>query len=262
MRVTADDGVELDVAIEGPKGAAALVLLHSLGCDRRMWDRQVEVLRDRFLIVRPDLRGHGRSHAPAEAYTLARLGRDVEVVINTLEIPRAHICGISLGGMVALWLSMHIPDRVHRLILANTSCRIGTAEIWQSRIDTVRARNMEGIADTGIGRFFSEPFRSARPDVVAGFREQLLMTSPHGYIGCCAALRDSDLTPELHRIRAPTLVVAGTHDISVSPKQLEDLARGIIGARLATLDAGHLSNIEQPSRFEELLRRHLEGPNE
>ena len=258
MRVTADDGVELAVGVDGPDNAAALVFLHSLGCDRTMWDRQADALKHHFRIIRPDIRGHGLSGAPGGDYTLARLGQDVRIVLDSLGIARAHVCGISLGGAIAQWLAMHAPNQVGRLILANTASRIGAAASWQARIDTVLDQHMPGIADTVLERFFCAPFRAARPDIVERFRAVLLATAPHGYAGCCAALRDSDLTPDLGRIGAPSLVIAGSRDVSTPPEQLQNLARGIAGSVLVTLDTAHLSNIEQPASFTEALSRHLE----
>jgi 3-oxoadipate enol-lactonase len=259
MRVTADDGVELEVSVDGADNAAALVFLHSLGCDRTMWDKQADRLKHHFRVIRPDIRGHGLSDAPRGDYTLARLGQDVRVVLDSLGISCAHVCGISLGGAVAQWLAIQAPSQVGRLTLANTASRIGAAASWQARIDTVLSQHMQAIADTVLGRFFCDPFRGARPDIVAQFRAVLLATAPHGYAGCCAALRDGDLTPELGRIGAPTLVIAGSRDVSTPPGQLETLARGIAGSVLVTLDTAHLSNIEQPAPFTEALRRHLEA---
>ena len=252
-----DDGIALEVGVDGADDNEVLVLLHSLGCDQSMWDAQADALKQHFRIVRFDIRGHGRSDVPRGDYTLARLGQDVLATLDSLGVTRAHVCGISLGGAIAQWLAIHTPQRVGELILANTASRLGTAESWQARIETVLGQRMQGIADVVLGRFFCDEFRDARPDIVERFRAVLLATAPAGYASACAALRDSDLTADLRRIRTPTLIIAGSRDVSTPPDQSEALANSITGAQLVTLDAAHLSNIEQPVLFIAAMRRHL-----
>jgi 3-oxoadipate enol-lactonase len=257
--VMTDDGVRLKFAIDGPANAPALLLLNSLGCDLTMWDLQVQALSDRFRLIRFDTRGHGASDAPSGDYTIERLGRDAIAVLDAAETARAHICGLSLGGVVAQWLAIEAAGRVDRLILANTSPRIGTEEIWRARKDTVLNAGMGAVADAAIGRFFSEPFQTAAPDTVATFRGILLATAPQGYAGCCAALRDADFRLDLGRIGSDTLAIGGAWDVSTPPEAAEALARGIRGARVEILDSAHLSNIEQPEAFTAALLNHLEA---
>ena len=259
MRTITDDGVALGVRIDGGGQAESLLLLHSIGCDSAMWDAQVQALIGRFRVIRLDARGHGQSDAPAGEYTLARLGRDALAALDGAGAGRAHVCGVSMGGAIAQWLAVHAPDRVERLILANTAARIGTFESWQARRDTVLGQGLAAIGEMAMGRFFSEPFRTGAPDIVARFRGVLEATDPIGYAGCCAALRDADLTADLGRIAAPTLVIGGTLDISTPPYQAEALMRGIPGAQLLMLDAAHLSSVEQPAAFTEAVHRHLES---
>jgi 3-oxoadipate enol-lactonase len=259
MFVTTNDGMRLKVTLDGPENGDPLLLLNSLGCTLSMWDAQVRMLATRFRVIRFDARGHGGSDAPGGDYTLARLGRDALAVLDAADAPRAHICGISLGGITAQWLAVHVPDRVQKLVLANTAARLGSVETWQVRLDTVLGHGMDAIADAVIGRFFSEPFRVASPTTVGLFRQTLLRTSPQGYAGCCAVLRDADLRADLREIDAPTLVIGGTHDVSTPLAEAETLAREIKSARLAVFDAAHLSNVEQPVGFADAIRNHLEA---
>jgi 3-oxoadipate enol-lactonase len=162
---------------------------------------------------------------------------------------RAHFCGMSLGGITGLWLGVHAPERLGRLIAANTGAQIGTPAFWIERIRLVRSQGLGAIADTSLARWFSPGFRERHPTTVGRFRSMLAGVSPDGYAGCCAALRDADLRNDVQRIRAPILVIAGRHDEATPPTDAELLRDRIGGARLVTLDAAHLSNVEQPEAF-------------
>jgi 3-oxoadipate enol-lactonase len=181
------------------------------------------------------------------------------VVLDSFGITRAHVCGISLGGAIGQWLAI---PRTQSGRAPGTG-QYGLQDRDPGSLAATDGNRVEpgiaGIADGVMQRFFCDPFRATRPDIVAQFRTQLLATAPQGYIGCSTALRDSDLTPDLGRITAATLAIAGSRDISTPPEQLERLARGIAGARLVILETAYLSNIEQPAAFTEALRRHLEG---
>lgn len=258
-RVTADDGVELAFRVEGPPTAPAVLLLHSIGCDHAMWAPQAAALARGYRVITPDLRGHGGSGAPDGDYSLARLGRDALCLIDTLGAASVAVCGLSLGGLVAQELALRAPGRVAALVLASTAARIGTAEAWAERAATVRREGMDAVADLAMGRFFSQAWRAAHPDAVAGFRRRLAAMSPAGYAGCCAALRDADLRGEPGAIVASALVVAGRHDVATPPGLLRELAAALPRADYLELDAAHLSNVERPDEFTAALSRRLEA---
>jgi 3-oxoadipate enol-lactonase len=258
MRVTASDGAGLFVAVDGPAEAPAVVLLHSIGCDHDMWAPQVPALA-RWRTIRPDIRGHGRSDAPDGDYPLRRLADDVAELLTALGVTDAVVCGLSLGGAIAQALAVRAPSRVRGLVLANTAARIGSAQAWEQRAGVVRAEGLGAIAGMAMERFFSEDFRAAQPDVVQGFHRRLVESSPTGYAGCCAALRDADLSGEVGRIAAPTLVIGGTLDVSTPPAQTRALAAAIPGAAHTELEAAHLSNVERPEAFAAALMQHLES---
>jgi 3-oxoadipate enol-lactonase len=256
LEAEADDGVTLRADVSGPSDAPAVLLLHSLGCDHGMWDPQIKTLASSFRLVAPDARGHGRSGAPGGDYTLDRLGEDALFVLDKAGIDRAHVCGLSMGGLVAQWLAIHAPARMERLVLANTASRIGSQALWQQRLAAVREGGMAAIAEAVLGRFFEPGFD---PDIVARFRDRLMTIDVAGYAGCCAALRDSDLTSNLGAIASPTLVITGQADMSTPPAQGQALADAIPGARLVSLPAAHLSSVEQADVFTEALLEHLTG---
>lgn len=252
------DGVRLYYCDEGPADAPALVFSNSLGTDLRMWEPQARAFAGSYRVIRYDSRGHGRSDAPPGPYTLERLGADLLALLDTLEIAQARVCGLSLGGMVALWLATYHPERVARAVFANTAARIGSTASWDQRIESVRAGGMEAIRDGVLARFFSEPFRLRQENVTHFVGEMLQATRPEGYIGACAALRDADLRAVVGRIRAPSLVLTGALDESTPPAQSRALHAAIAGSQLVILDEdAHLSNLEQPDQFNTHVRAFL-----
>lgn len=219
----------------------------------------MDALTPHFRVIRYDTRGHGRSGAPPRDYSIDELGRDALAVLDAADVARAHVCGVSLGGVTGMWLGIHAPDRVGSLVLANTAARVGTRETWEQRIQHVRINGMADLADLSMPRWFSGAFRASAPDIVAAFRSTLTSCDPAGYAGCCAALRDADVRRDLARIAASTLVIVGTHDPATPPPDGEAIRDGIPGARLVALDAFHLSNVECAAAFSSHVLAFLQG---
>ena len=243
------DSAPIHYRLEGPAGRPVLVLSHSLGTTLAMWGPQIPPVSGRFRVLRYDSRGHGESAVTPGPYTIERLARDVLALLDGLGIQRPHFCGLSMGGMVGMWLGAHAPERLERLVLCNTAARIGPPEIWDTRIANVRKSGMDPIATPVLGRWFTPAFHERMPGAIEGMRRMLIETSVEGYVGSCAAIRDADLGEALSRIRARTLVIAGTHDAATPPADGRFLAERIQGARYVELAAAHLSNIEAPERF-------------
>ncbi|WP_244253537.1 3-oxoadipate enol-lactonase [Micromonospora antibiotica] len=251
----------LHLTVDGPAAAPVLLLGGSLGTAAAMWQPQVPALAERFRVIRYDHLGHGRSAVPAGPYTLDLLGREVLRTLDRLDVPWVHYAGLSLGGMVGMWLAAHAPDRVRRLALLCTSAWLGPAGPWRERAATVRAGGLPAIADAVVARWFTPAFATARPDVVAAHRAMLTATSPAGYAACCEAIAAMDLRPDLGRIVTPTLVVAGADDPATPVAHAREIVGRVPGARLVVLDAAaHLANVEQPARVGRLLREHFEEP--
>jgi len=246
---TTDDGCRLAYELTGPETATALVLSNSLGTDRSLWDRQVIAFTERYRVLRYDTRGHGASAAPDGDYTIDRLGRDALSLMDEAGLRQAHVCGVSIGGLTALWLGIHAPDRVLRLVLANTAARIGSLEFWTERMRVARTEGLEALAEVTMQRWFTERFRTADPAMIARMRATMLEVPAAGYLGCCAALRDADLRELAPRVQAPALVVTGAADVATPPAAGEALAAAIPGARTLALEAAHLANVEQAPAF-------------
>jgi 3-oxoadipate enol-lactonase len=251
-------GARIHYEIEGPEDGPVLLLSNSLGTDLGMWSPQIPSLAARYRVLRYDSRGHGRSEAPEGPYTIDMLGQDAVAVLDAADVERALFCGLSKGGMVGQWLGVNAPDRVGRLVLANTAAFIGAPEVWNQRIETVRAQGMAAIVPGVIDRWFTKPFQERAPDSVARIRDMLLATDPEGYAACCAAVRDMDQRQTIGAIRVPTLVIAGRHDLATSPEQGRLIADTIPGARFLELDAAHLSNIEAEAAFTRALLEFLD----
>jgi 3-oxoadipate enol-lactonase len=244
--------------VDGAAGLPWLVFSNSLGTDLRMWDAQAAFFSRDFRVLRYDTRGHGGSAgAPADTSTIDQLGQDVLALLDARDIARAHLCGLSLGGMIAQWLAIHAPQRLDKLVIANSAPRIGTAQGWHERAAQVRSNGMDAVADSAAARWFTPAFRQAAPVPVAALVAQLRATSPDGYAQCCAALATADLRADIACIAAPTLLIAGAHDPVTTVVDAHAMQDAIAGATVVTLAASHISNIEAPTEFNRVLREFL-----
>jgi 3-oxoadipate enol-lactonase/4-carboxymuconolactone decarboxylase len=244
------DNLRLFYRLEGKADRPVLVLSHSIGTDLGMWAPQVEDLLPYFQVLRYDTRGHGASDVPKGEYSVERLGRDLIGLVDALNISKFAFCGLSMGGAIGQWLALNVPDRLSGLVLANTSPQFGPRTNWESRTQTVSEKGMAGIAEIVMPRFFSAETLTQGDAYADAVKSVLLGTNPAGYSGCCAALRDFDSTQSIGKIRIPTLVIAGDHDVS-TPWEVHGrvLAHTIPGARAVRLAAAHLSNLERPRSF-------------
>jgi 3-oxoadipate enol-lactonase len=248
--VSTGDGVRIAHRFDGRPEKPVLVLLNSIGTDLHMWDGQVPALAERFRLLRCDARGHGASDVPSGPYSLDRLGRDVVELLDALALPRVHVLGLSLGGVVAQWLGIHVPERVDRLVLANTAAYLGPPQRWDRPIaDLLAAPDMRATAEAFLRNWF--PARMLGDEVVDGFRRTLLATQRAGVAGSWAAVRDYDLRRTAALIRSPTLVIAGEHDPVTSAAHGKEIASIVPGARYVEMPVMHMSNVERPAEFVE-----------
>jgi 3-oxoadipate enol-lactonase len=249
MPVIDADGCPLHVEVEGPAGAPVLMLSNSLGTDLHMWEPQVAPFTKQYRLVRYDRRGHGKSGAPKGPYTMERLGRDVLAILDGLGLEKVNWCGLSMGGMVGMWLGAHAPERIERLILSNTSCYYADKSLWDLRIAAVRSGGLALLADRILSLWFSPEFRARAPAAVAAMKAMLIATPVEGYIGACEAVRDMDHRAILPKITAPTLIIAGRHDPATNVEAAEFIRARVPDSALTVLDAAHISNIERRAEF-------------
>lgn len=233
----------------GRDDAPVLLLLNSLGTDMGMWDSIIPLLHDSFRIIRMDTRGHGASDVTDGDYTIDNLGADVLAVLDAAGAEHASVCGLSLGGMIAMHIALSAPDRISKLIACNTSAQV-PAQPWLDRAALVRREGMTAIVNAVMERFFSDAFRADAPPALATVCSAFLSTSPQGYAACCSAISSVDLIDQLPSVNQPTLVINGALDTATPPQDHGNrIITAIPGANAATLNAGHISAVEQPIAF-------------
>jgi len=254
--------VRLHYRIDGDEASPPLLLSNSLGTSFEMWEPQVAALAARFRVVRYDTRGHGKSEVTPGPYSISQLAGDALGLLDRLSIARTHFCGLSMGGAIGMWLGIDAPDRIDRLVLANTAAKIGTADMWNARIDAVRRGGMASIAPAVFARFFTPQALAHPTPPIAQLRATFEAMSGDGYAACCAAVRDMDLRQALGRIHAPTLVIAGADDLATPPVDGHFAAEHIHGARYVELPAAHLSNVQAAPAFTRALVNFLAGRQE
>jgi 3-oxoadipate enol-lactonase len=255
-----DDGAVRMIAhdLQGGSDAPVLVLGNSLGTSSAVWNQQVDQFGAAFRLLQYELPGHGGSAAAPGPYTIDGLGAGVLVLLDSLGVDRVCYCGISLGGMIGIWLAAHAPDRIAALGLVCTSAYLPPASAWLARGEQVRATGLASVADHVIGRWFTPDYAAAAPGVVESFRAEFERTDPSGYAGCCAAIASMDLRPSLAAITAPTLVIAGAADLATPPDHARVIAAGITGARLDVIEkAAHLAAVSEPEPVTAALLSHL-----
>ncbi|QNK34191.1 3-oxoadipate enol-lactonase [Serratia sp. JUb9] len=241
--------MEIEYRLDGPAGAPLLVLSNSLGTTLDLWQPQMALFTAHFRVLRYNQRGHGGTPLPAAPLTLEILGRDVVALLDRLDVERAHFCGISMGGLTGLWLNRYQPQRLQRLVVANSAARIGSAEGWHQRAQTVRRDGLAEIAAASPARWFSEEFQRREPQQVAALASQLAQGNAAGYAACCDALAQADLRAEVRHMPQPMLAIAGELDPVTTPDDARFLLANAPQAELATLPASHISNIACPALF-------------
>lgn len=252
------DKTRIYYRIDGAADAPPLLMVGSLGTDHAMWNPIMPQLSRAFRVIRIDKRGHGASDVPEGEYTIDMLGRDVLAVADALGIDQFLYAGLSIGGMIGIWLAANAPTRVSRLLLSNTSAEV-PRNTFDERITQVLLHGTASIAEAMMGRFFAASHAARRTEHYETMRQTLAAIDPTGYVGCCAAIRDMDLVPLLARISAPTLVIAGSDDPSTPPQMGQRVAQAITGAQYIELPGAHFSHSHQPARYADLAVRFLRG---
>jgi 3-oxoadipate enol-lactonase len=244
--------------VTGPEDAPPLVLSNSLGTTLAMWDEPAGALAERFRVIRYDTRGHGGSATPPGPYSIEDAGGDIVELLDALDVEAAHVAGVSLGGMTALWLAINAPERVNRLVPICTSASLGPPDGWAERAALVREQGTRAIVDATMERWFTAEHRARDP--LTAMRAMFEGVDDEGYASCCSIIEHMDLTPGLASITAPTLVIAAAQDPSTPPEpHATTIASAIPDARLEVLDPGaHLVAVERPDAVTALILEHLE----
>jgi 3-oxoadipate enol-lactonase len=257
MPILKSGEARIHYVLEGQSGSPVLAFSNSLGANYSMWDLQAHEFHKKFRLLRYDTRGHGQSSATPGPYSIEQLAKDVVALLDELDLDRVHFCGLSMGGMIGMWLAVNTPERLNKLVLCNTGAKIGTPEAWNARIEAVRKNGMKSVAPAVVERWFTPAFREKSPAVISNTLKMIEEANADGYSACCAAIRDCDYCARVAAIRTPTLVISGAHDPATPPADGRFIAQQIPGARYVELDAAHLSNIEAQDRFSQELAAFL-----
>lgn len=248
----------IDAAPDLPADAPTVVLSNSLGTTHRMWDKQVPELSRQFRVVRYDTRGHGRSPVPPGPYAIDDLTDDVVALLDRLKLERVHFVGLSLGGMTAMRFAVREPGRVDRLVLICTSAHLGPESGWHQRAATVREHGSRAVASVVVGRWYTQPWRRAHPELAAAAEDMVAATPAEGYASCCEAIAAMNQIADLSQLEVPTLAIAGAEDPVTPPEHLELIVEQVKNGRLLTvMNAAHLANDEQPATILAAIVDHL-----
>lgn len=259
MPTIAANGAELNYRLDGPEGSPVVAFSNSLGTTMAMWDAQAAALSGEYRCLRYDTRGHGGSSLPAKHHDLDDLAGDLAGLLGALGIGRAHVVGLSLGGMTGQVLAATRPELVDRLILVATAAHLPPKDLWLDRASIVRADGMGAIAGNVIGRWFTPANQASEGArrTLHGLEHDI---SPEGYAACCEAIGEMDLRPRIGAIKAPTLVVSGADDPATPPALGEEIRALVPGAELVVVpEAAHLIAVERPEALTDIIRAFLQG---
>jgi 3-oxoadipate enol-lactonase len=251
------NGAALNVETEGREDAPVLMLSNSLGTNLHMWDAQMPAFTQHFRVVRYDRRGHGQSDAPKGPYTMEMLGRDVLAIMDALKIKKASWCGLSMGGMVGMWLGANAPERFERMVFSNTGAYYPDKAPWNDRIKTAREKGMEALAGATMERWFTKRFRDEHPDKIETMKAAFLKTPLEGYVGCCEAVRDMDHREVIKNVKVPVLVIAGRDDNATPVALGEYIHQNTPGSKLKIVEGAHIANLEDPKGYTDAVLSHL-----
>ena len=256
------NGIETYYELHGKEGMPWLVLSHSLACSTRMWDEQIAAFKERYRILAYDTRGHGSSQAPAGAYTLEQLADDLKALLDRVGISRAHYCGLSMGGMIGQTFALKYPGTFTTLVLADTTSRMPAEALptWQDRIRSAETKGMQPLVEPTLARWFTEPYRKAQPQTMQRIGNLIGSTPVAGYVGCCHAIPQINLSARLKDIRTPILIIVGEDDPGTPVAMSKEIHESAPGSKLVVLPkAAHLSNIEQSAAFNRALDEFLKA---
>jgi 3-oxoadipate enol-lactonase len=254
MQMAMLNGIRIHYSDTGPGAGLPVLFANSLGTDFRVWDRLLPHLPGGLRILRYDKRGHGLSECPAAPYRMETLVADAGAFLDHLGISGAVMVGLSIGGMIAQGLAAERPDLLRALVLCDTAAKIGTDAMWDERIEAIHRGGIAALEEQILARWFTRAFRKHRQDELAGWRHMLCRTPEDGYVGCCYAIRDTDLTASTPRLALPVLAVAGEEDGSTPPDLVREMAATIGGARFEIIrGAGHLPCVEAPEALGRLI---------
>jgi 3-oxoadipate enol-lactonase len=254
------NGIKMAYQIDGPETAPVVVMSNSLMSSLEMWDDTIVALTANYRVVRYDTRGHGQSEVTPGPYSIELLANDLVGLMDALQIKKAHLVGLSMGGMICQFVGAHFPDRVASLSLCDTASEMPPRSLWEERFAIAHQQGLAGLVDGTIKRWFLDGFVASEPAKVERVRKMILNTPVDGYIACASAVRDMAQSTMLLKITAPTMVLLGRQDPACTVAQATVLHRLIQHSSMQIIDdAAHLANIEKPAQFNAALKQFLDS---
>jgi 3-oxoadipate enol-lactonase len=253
------NGIETNYVIEGE--GPWLTMSHSLASNLAMWDEQAKLLSRKFKVLRYDTRGHGGSSAPPGPYTLEQLADDAKALFDALGIRQTHWVGLSMGGMIGETFALRHPGFFRSMVLADTTARRppNAEEMWGERIRIAESQGMDALVEGTLGRWFTEPYRQSRKDVMERIGNQIRSTPVAGFVGCCHAISKVDVLDRLSEIKCPVLVIVGEEDHGTPPEMARAIHANLPGSELVIIPrAAHFSNVEQEKAFNDAMMAFLD----
>jgi 3-oxoadipate enol-lactonase len=245
---------------DGPANGPVIILSNSLMSNFSMWDSNINSLTDQYRVIRYDTRGHGQSEVTPGPYSIGMLAEDLVGLMDALSIDKAHLVGLSMGGMICQYVGANFSGRVLSLSLCDTASEMPPRSLWAERFAQCEKDGIAGLVEGTINRWFVADFIKKAPGEIAKVKEMILTTTPNGYINCASAVRDMAQTTMLLKITAPTLILVGRDDPACTVNQSIVLQRMITHAQMKIIDnAAHLSNIEKPEEFNQAIRQFIDS---
>ncbi|MGZ8263301.1 MAG: 3-oxoadipate enol-lactonase [Burkholderiales bacterium] len=254
------NGIETNYVIEGE--GPWLTMSHSLASNLTMWDDQAKLLSSRFKVLRYDTRGHGGSSAPEGPYTMDELADDAKALFDALGIKETHWVGLSMGGMIGETFALKYPGVFKSMVLADTTARRppNADQMWGERVKIAQEQGMQPLVESTLGRWFTQPFRESRMDVMERIGGHIRSTPVAGFVGCCQAISRIDVLDRLREIKCPALVIVGDQDHGTPPEMARAIQQNLPGSKLVVIpSAAHLSNVEQPKAFDDAIVSFLDS---
>ncbi len=244
----------------GPDEAPVIIFIHGFPFNKSMWNLQVEALKEEYRVIRYDIRGHGRSDSGNEVFTIELFVNDLISFMDTLNIDNAILCGLSMGGYIALNAMEKYHERFDALILSDTQCIADTQEAKEKRfkaIESIREKGVEKYADDSIKNLFADESFNTRKKEIIDVRDMIVNTSEQSLFNTLLALSvRKDTCNILPEIKIPVLIIVGKEDKITPPSAAMMLNEKIKDSILKILEnAGHLSNLENPGEFNLQLKR-------
>ncbi len=261
--IVTTNGIAFNCEIGGREGAPWLTFSNSLATDLTMWDHQVQAFASDYRILRYDTRGHGGSATATGPYSLDLLVDDVAAIWDEIGIDRSHVVGLSIGGMTAVGLALRHAERLLRVVVANARSDNppGTRNARERRITAIEREGMSALAEPTVERWCSSTFRASNPIAAKKLVAMVRATSLAGYVGCVRALLGLEYELRISEISVPMLFVAGTEDAGVPPDVMRQMHKEVRGSQFIELaQAGHISNIEEPTTLIKAVREFLSAP--